>query len=193
MEKLNAVNEMLRALPARPVTSLTDPENVNASLASTALDETLDEVLQKGYRFNTEERELVRDEDGKYPIPSSVLSVEIVSPLDASIAQSGQYLYDFTNDTDVFTVDVCAKLVYRRSFADLPFPVANYIVKKAKRRFKRDIQGPSQADSFLAQEEQEAMVELNRYDIEARKLNLIDSSNLYRSIVGRRQNPPRRW
>ena len=197
LTKLSAVNEMLMAIRQAPVTSLSDPSNLNASLASNALDSMTGEALMRGWHCNTrKEVELEIDSNGYIHLPEETLAVSWSDPYacenaDNPITIRGGKLFSIADNTDIWEESQTLNLIVELEFEDIPPALRQYIKAAAKVRFYRDLRG--EPDPSLLREEGTALVMANQDDLRNKNLNLYRNNYIANQIVGRRVNNARRY
>lgn len=144
--ELEAVNDMLEAIWEAPVNSLESPVLDDVATAKRILDKTSREVQAKGWHFNTRinvtiPRDIITS---KIPVPLNALRFDVSQDDSRDVTQRGRFLYDRTNNTDVFTSDVKAEIVELLAWDDLPEFAKNYITVKAAMTFQETVLGAGQ-------------------------------------------------
>ena len=134
--ELSAVNSILSALGQSSITTL-NFNNPEIQFIYNLLEETIKDVLNEGWHFNTEEHiEVSPDSNGYLNIPSSYLRYDINNAEDKTmdVVRRDGKLYDKVNHTDVFTDNVYLDVVYLYTFVDIPSVFQRYIIAKASSR-----------------------------------------------------------
>jgi len=194
--KLDAVNEMLLSIAQAPITSLSDPENLNGSVASSVLDRVKTEILSCGYWFNTVRRTLTPDVSGYIPVASDFLQIvkDKTSSIDQPmIAIRGDRLYNMDDDTDVFTLAYEALLSIDLDFEDLPPTFQRWVIDKATVELYRAVRGSGSVSQELISREMESKAMAIAEDTRQNKRNLFHSNYEAAAIAGRRFNPIARY
>lgn len=143
--------------------------------AQKILDDTSEQVQLQGWYFNKEtDYSLTADLTGKIALPSTVLNVDVTSPTNKELIQIGSYLYDKTNKTYTITDTVKADIIFKRSFTDLPYAVANYIAARAATRFVAQQLGDRDATADAASEEAKAWALLKQSEGFIQDPNMLD-------------------
>tara|TARA_A100001035_G_C27744622_1_gene483346 strand:- start:843 stop:1451 length:609 start_codon:yes stop_codon:yes gene_type:complete len=134
--ELSAVNSILSAIGQSSITTL-NFNNPETQFIYTLLEETIKDVLNEGWHFNTEDHvEVSPDASGYITIPTSYLRYDLNGAEDKSmdlVRRNGR-LYDKVNHTDVFTDKVYLDIVYLYTFTDIPSVFQRYIIAKASTR-----------------------------------------------------------
>jgi hypothetical protein len=144
LTKLGAVNLMLEAIWEAPVASLEVAGLAQVATAKRILDQTSESVQSRPWGFNTEEDyTLVRDVNGKIPLPSNTLKVD-ADDTDVQVVMRGGYLYDKENHTLLFDEDVDVTITFLLEFEELPPPARRYVALVAARTFAAKWQNQSE-------------------------------------------------
>lgn len=190
--KLAAVNEILRALKQAPVTSLTDPENLNASLATGAIDDAVRNICNTGYYFNRAlEKTLEPTTDGTIAVPANTLSWEFSLPLDLNprIETRGDVFWNLETDSNQFTDPIIVNLRILLTFEEIPPLFQTWATMIAKRALVRDLKFDPRFDAMLAEEEIRVKADALRDHINKSQFNMIESNYDVYVIATRRANP----
>lgn len=182
---LDAVNDMLAALGEAPVNTLEASQNVDVANAIKVLDNINKQVQSKGWSFNTI-RELTLNPDirNSNKIKWQDDFLYIVGKDGTKYVQKGDYLYDFDRQSYTFTNPIRVEVIREVDFEYMPVPVRNYIVARATRIFQMQTLGDGELNQHLAQEEQNAWLELQEYDMELNDYSMYDLRNV-REIMRR--------
>jgi hypothetical protein len=159
LTELEAVNLMLAVIGEAPVSSLVVPGLADLTLARAILDETVREVQERGWEFNTEtDYPLARDVSNFIAVPSNVLKLEIANAskhLDCVIRDTR--LYDRGNHTFAFTENVKVNVTWLLSFPEMPQSARHYAAIRAARKFQRRMLGLDSLDKLSEAEEMQAL------------------------------------
>ena len=193
--ELDAVNLMLSAIGEAPVSSLTDPSLLDASLAKEVLNQTSIALQTRGLHCNTDLNfKLTRVVSGEINLPQSPAPTLKVDSTGTSatrdVVQRGTRLYDRDNHTFTFDEDIYVDIVYLLAFDELPQHVRRYALTKASRRFQTRFMGSETLAGFTAQDEQEALIEFERTEAQTEDTNLLTGSYDTYKIIAR--GAPRR-
>ena len=191
--ELEAVNLMLSAIGEAPVSSLTDPSLLDASLAKEVLEQTSIALQTRGLHCNTDlNLKLTRDAtSNEINLPTNTAKVDSTgTSVTRDVVQRGSKLYDRDNHTFTFDEDIYVDIVYLLEFDDLPQHVRRYAMTKASRRFQTRFMGSETLAGFTAQDEQEALIEFERTEAQTEDTNLLTGSYDTYKIIAR--GAPRR-
>lgn len=185
MDLYEGCNQLLGAIGEIPITDNTQAIEADATsdvgIARDTLLQMSSSIQQEGYWFNTEVGyPMVPNTEGYIPITNNILSV--YSP---NLIVRDHKLYDtvarsFRFDS-VQTVDV----VFNTPFDDLPYVVADVIVREATKSFYNNVLGDTQELRVLETNAQRAQIALQKAQLKHKKSNLMSGSKL----LNRTQNP----
>jgi hypothetical protein len=177
MNKLDAVNHILRRTGGRPVSALDTDGNSTQAEVERFIDDEEIRVQVEGFQYNLRENvELTPGGDDKIGVPASVLWIDASEATD-DVVQVGGNLYDRTNNTFTFD-DGVLKVEYalRIGFECIPLPIRQYIVARAARRFNT-AHGHASRDASLAEEELIARVQARRYNNNVGDFNMLETQH----------------
>lgn len=123
MEKLNAVNRVLRNLGIRPVTALT-VQNPSKDLILQDIDDKLYSLLRKGFWFNQRSTTLYPDTNNQIIRPASVISAYHPTQFEFY----GNILTDTATGSSLFTTAQTLKVQLALAFEEVPEVIAEYVV-----------------------------------------------------------------
>jgi len=137
VSKLAAVNRVLRSVGIPPVTALDTGGTTEEAEAETILDESINEVMSKGWSCNTADERTLSPSGGEIDM-SGILQFSGSKYGDEYAIKNGK-LYDPINDTDsAFTADVVlTDVVFQLSFDQIPEIIQKYIIAHAQLEFVR--------------------------------------------------------
>ena len=166
--KLKIVNRCLEAISEVPLPLGTIPSEFplgsDAQVASTIVDDTMVEVLNRGWWFNVDKNyELNQDSNGFISFPDTVLRID--SGRTQSYVKKNGMLYDTKNHSFEFTSSVKLDVVWVISYSDLPVAAYEYIATRAARKFQQRIIGSEEHNRFLLLEEDLLPLSLNLFDL----------------------------
>lgn len=194
MTELDAINTLLEAIGETEVDDL-DSEFPEAQRARKALAQVSRQVQQKGWAFNTERNlKFPVAEDGTcdvselpYPDGPEVLDVQPSSPFVRYSVRQGKY-WNLGKHTAVVNEQpggyVLSDARVYFSWGDLPPVVQQYITVKAARHFQEKVLGSDTLGKFNERDEQEALVDFQRYDASLADYNILDSDELISTVRG---------
>ena len=156
--ELSAVNSILGAIGQSPLTTLnfTNPET---AFIYNILEETIKDVLNEGWHFNTEHHvEVVPDSNGHLIIPTTYLRYDLSDGSEnrhMDVVRRDGRLYDKVNHTDIFSGSLFLDVVYLYSFTDIPSVFQRYIIAKSSSRAAAQL--VANAETFKLLQQQEAL------------------------------------
>lgn len=198
--KLQAINQMLLASSEAPVNDLQNSSGVGTDIAETLLEQASMDYQMRGLANNKIIRKVTPDSNGKIYFQTSpdndeegILSVElisyhvntnnerIISKLydDGTKATNSIYLYNFTDDTDIWntTETYYVEVVKKLAWSHLDTPAQRAIISTAARNYQILTQGDSAADQFLGYQEQIFNAKGKAADINDKKRNIFRSGD----------------
>ena len=183
--ELSAVNSILGSIGQSPITQL---KNTTGALISTnpeisfiynLLVETVKDVLNEGWHFNTEYGiKISPDTNKEISIPSSYLRYDVHDGQTSrllDVVKKGNKLYDKVKHTFEFTSDVLVDATYLYDFEDIPSAFQRYIIAKASTRAATQLVGDANLARLL--QTQEAQTEQVLWNMTHNK-EIIVSSDL---------------
>lgn len=176
MTELDAVNVMLTSIGQAPVNTLTVPGIKDVSFAQLTLHNTSRNVQTRGWWFNRESDFPISVDaaSGHMLFPANALACD---PMDRSrdLVERGRRFYDKDRHTDDFSGEQPLKcdLTVFLVFEDLPQAARNYIATRAARLFQANNVGSQILYAFTKEEEQLAMVEMQRAEHRATQTNML--------------------
>lgn len=180
MNKLDAVNAVLRRLGLTPVSSLDTGGNSTQAQAERYLDDADTSCQARGWHFNTRRGvTLTRNGSGKIAVPASTYRIDTdgdCKNLDVSVV--GGFLYDLENNTDVWTRDLVVTYVARASFTDLPQTFADYVISEAAYLYNRAHKANPAIDGALRDEIARRYSESKREDNDRADVNLLNTGEM---------------
>lgn len=187
--ELQAVNSMLYTIGESPVSSVADNGVVDAATALSTLQEVSREVQARGWHFNTEEgyRLMPTYPDGEIRLPDNVLRVDAVvnGARDLNVTSRGKRLYNKKNHSYRFKKAVTVNMVVLLDFEDLPEFARGYIGTRAARIFQTRTVGSAELNSFSANDEARALVQLEEAEAETADYNILSGNSGVAEILYR--------
>jgi hypothetical protein len=188
--KLGLVNRCLQAIGEAPLPDGTLPSEFplgsDTQIASTIVDDTWVEVLNRGWWFNTHiNYRMLPDTDGFISFPSTILRIDSRTTRGRYIKKNGM-LYDRILNDFIFTDAVVLDAIWLTGYSDLPVSAYEYIATRAARKYQQKVIGSADMAQPLLQEEGDALVNLQRENSQYLDVSLID-----RNVSNRYTNPRR--
>lgn len=190
MTKIDAVNEMLKAVGLQPVNTVENSSILEVNLALSTLNNTLREVLEIGWWFNREECfEVVPDGSGEILVPTTALrfdpadpSSPLVERYDSGVAK----MYD--TDEGTFAVTGTSfefQVTWSFDFEETPQAFRNYVAARATREFAEDHLGTENVKESVRTSEQEKLSMLEDADADHGDYNMFSQSRSDAEILNR--------
>lgn len=183
--KLDSVNIILSNIGQAPVTAL-DTGNPLVETAELVLNEINRTVQAEGWVFNTEYcYPLLPNVDNEILIPPNVLSMDLTPYTNNNVVQRQGKLYDRTNHTFKFQLQLELDIVWLEDFTDLPEAFMSYITIRAANVFAGRTVGSAEAVRFGQQEEVQARAGALEYDTQQGDYSMFSDQNnvtTYRSF-----------
>lgn len=161
--KLDAVNEMMKAIGQPPVNTLSVPGLTDVSIAETTLDAVSKEVQSQGWWFNRDfSQSFTPNGSNEVVLTDDILSVRpaqatsSVAAETRSVVERQRKLYDQINNTFTISGTVRLEVIYGYDFEELPESVRRYVTIRAARKFQTQVLGSSELETFNVEDELEA-------------------------------------
>jgi hypothetical protein len=198
--KLQAINQMLLAAGEAPVADLLNNSGVDTSVAETILEQASLDFQLRGLANNKIIRKLNPNNQGKILLSvgadsdeEGIISADLMSlhlntnneRIVAKVYNDGTgsagsiKLYNFTDDTDVWTtgVDYYVEIIKKLKWDHLDTPIQKAIMTTASRHYQILTQGDPAADQFLAYQEQVFNFKGKSADINDKKRNIFQTGD----------------
>ena len=176
MLQVDAVNRMLNYIGEIRLAAGTDlatlDDGSDGQVALQALNDITKDVLQVGWWFNTDPWSFVPDTDGYIAIPPNFYKVK--HDTEDYIIRDHK-LYDRDNTSYLFETSVDVTATVSLPFDDIPEEAATYITMRAAKDLSLRTLGMTDMYSVLAREEQQALVEFYKVNVEFNQTNLVDA------------------
>ena len=168
-DKLLLVNRCLVGLGEAPLPEGTItsefPLGSDIQVISEIVDETMVEVLNRGWWFNTMFKlTLLPDVNGMITIPNTVLRLDTGKGLDYIIRDGS--LFDMRNKTFKIDTSIVADVISVVDYSTLPISAYEYVANRASRKAYAKLIGATQELENLKQEEMDASVSLQRESLQ---------------------------
>lgn len=176
--ELDAVNEIIGSIGESPVNSIEQPTNVDVINAIRILGMNNRQFQSKGWSFNLIESYTLNPDVFTKKIRWASNFLYITGTDGTRYNKRDQYVYDFTNQTDVFNSSITVECILMVTFEDLPEAARRYIIAKAAKDFQIRFLGDSSLTEELAREEAEAWAELQEYELDLNDYNMLNNSGI---------------
>ena len=164
LTRLCAVNQLLLYAGENIVSDLNGASGVDTSIAEFLIDQKTVDYSERGLANNVRVERVVPDSStGRIKIRTDATSVRMLSFVEAvteplkgkncRIVERGGYLYNLTDDTNVFSdnQDYDVEYVLEVAWEDMDTPIQKAIVMQAAREYQMLSQGDAGADQYIAQ------------------------------------------
>jgi hypothetical protein len=176
MNRRDAVNEILLSLNEMPLDIEDSVEDIQtAKIVDSQLEITKRNILSQGWFFNTTTRDLKPDLSGYIPLPSTFLSVDGGDNY-SNVVTRDQKLFDKSELTYKFDEPIECVVIEDIYFDDIPFVIADYIVKSASLSSYINIIGNTDDVAIRSQLVQLSKLEAIRENARNYDGNILDSS-----------------
>jgi len=192
---LDAINLCLRGIGRDPVASVDDPD-LDSAMALSTIEQLSSDVQTQGWWFNKEYNwKLTTSTNGEIIVPNNTLSIlpEGANRTDW-LAIRGNRLYDMINHTYDLTERTVDGKINLSLIMDLPFedtpPVYRVAIAfMARRMFAQDLEVDGNRWQFQSQDEQRAMVRLEREEARHRRRNYLRDNPSAQSSIAQMGGP----
>tara|TARA_B110000211_G_scaffold225139_1_gene276968 strand:+ start:6225 stop:6881 length:657 start_codon:yes stop_codon:yes gene_type:complete len=199
MTRLDAVNQMLLYSGESIVSDLEGQSGVDTSIAEFLLDSKTADYQERGLASNQRVEQVYPAANGTIKVRTDASSVTCLTPPVAvteplagqlcRIVTRGGYLYNLTDDTNLFIVTEIFDLHYTLviKWVDMDTPVQKAIVMQASREYQMMSQGDGQTDQYLQQLEAQYVTKAKGSDTNAKGYSIIRNGTgpVQRMMYGR--------
>lgn len=184
--ELDAINDILSAIGEPPVSSLDAEANADVANARRILSNQNRRVQSRGWTFNIEKSVSLAPDvfSGMINFLPTYLKMTSTSGT-TNYVKRGEFVYDTSNLTDIFTGPVVVDLITLRDYDEMPWCFRDLIVSKAARQFNMRFFGDDSVEAKLAQEEQEAQMLCNEYELDFGNYNMLDGDAFVGGLLSR--------
>ena len=137
--RLSIVNSMLRTIGTAKL-SASDTEHPDYIVANDVLEEVLEDFASLPLWFNTSQRILSQDTDGRIPIPNNTIAIDPVLGALNYVARD-RYLFDVNKRTNIIGADVECFIQAKVDLIDMPTEAIKFIRAQARAKFYLDEDG----------------------------------------------------
>lgn len=173
LTELEAVNEILAAIGEAPTNTIENPSNVDTINAIRILRNVNRRIQSKGWTFNKVDTYTLNPDVNTNKIKWLSNTLYIVGTDGTKYTKRGDYLFDFDNQTDLFTNSIDVTIIFFVDFEDMPDPMRSYITAKAARTFQVRYLGDDALGQELLRDEQEAWAALMEYELDTNEFNML--------------------
>jgi hypothetical protein len=173
-EELSAINDMLGAIGESPISSLEGDSNADVANCRRILNKVNRDIQSKGWTFNIEEGAVLTPDvfSGFINYSSDYLRMTVAGG--TPYVKRGEYVYDRTNLTDVFTDAITVDLIRLKDYSEMPECFRSWIVAKASQQFNMRFFGAGEIEAALQTEVSEAYRSCMEYEMDFGDFNMLD-------------------
>ena len=179
--KLDMINVCLLGIGEVPLIAGTIVQTLqigtDSDTASRLVERTMIDVQTTGWYFNTDYNfRLVPDTLGFITMPPNTLRVDFGNASDRHqyTIKNGK-IYDYLNQTFVITKVLVADVVWLIDYNELPPEAYSYIALRAARRLQATVIGSTETDEFTKAEELQALISLQRRQLQSQDYQILNS------------------
>ena len=179
--ELNMINDSLLSIGETPFLegTIVDtlPVGTDGETAKRIIRTTMIEVQARGWYFCTDyDFVLIPDINKFISMPPNTLRVDFGNTgyKHRYIIKNGS-IYDYLNQTYIIKEVLQADVIWLVDYADLPPEAYEYISLRAARKFQQKVIGAQELDSFTVRDETDALVNLQRRQLQSQDFNIGNS------------------
>lgn len=180
MDKLTAVNEVLRRVGLPPVSALATDSSA-AAHAERFIDSVDRSVQSRGWHFNRRRGVTLSPDEftSKIAVPTGTFHIDTDgTSRHVDVTVSGGYLFDLENNVDTWSQDLVVAYVQKVAFTDLPEAFADYVVTEAAYQFNRFHKKDPALDKMLSEELPVRWTRLRQADNEQSDVNVLETGEM---------------
>lgn len=177
--KLGMINICLAAIGELPYpdgTLIEDiPVGTDGDFANRAVTETMIEVQNRGWYFNTDKNyKFVPDELGFISLSPNTLRVDFGKyPDKGRYSMRGKRLYDMQTNSFLIGRQTVGDIIWLVDYEEIPPAAYQYISLRAARKFQQRIVGSTDLYQFTAQDELDAYANMQREHLQYSDYNFV--------------------
>ncbi len=196
--KLDMINTCLLAIGEVPYVDgtlvNTLPLGTDGETAKRIVETTMVEVQARGWYFNMDyDFKLLPDSGHFITMPPNTLRVDFGNAGDKHqyTLKTGS-IYDYLNQTYIINKTLEADVIWLVDYAVLPPEAYEYISLRAARKFQQKVIGASEIDTFTVRDESDALINMQRRQLQSQDFNIqnsrvstrVHNGYLYRGLYG---------
>jgi len=169
---LDMINTSLLSIGESPFVEGTDPKSIplgtDGETASRIIKRTMIEVQARGWYFNTDyDFELTPDSNGFIAMPPNTLKVDFgYTPYPNKYVLKKGQIYDIEKKTFKIDKRIKGDVIWLIDYQELPPEAYEYISLRAARKFQQSVIGSTELAKFTEIDEQDALVNLQRLQLQ---------------------------
>ena len=203
MTRLDGINQMLLYSGESIVSDLAGQSGIDTSIAEFLLDQKTMDYQQRGLAENQLIEQVSAAVDGRIKIRTDSIDVTMLNPPRAvtepevgrpcRVVSRGGYLYNLTDDTDVFINDngqtYNLQYIITMDWADMATATQKAVVMNAAREYQMLSNGDAGTDNYLAQLEMQYVSKAKGEDAKDKGYSILQNGTLpvAKMLYGRHQ------
>ena len=196
--KLDMINTCLLSIGEVPFIDgtivSTLPLGTDGETAKRIVETTMVETQARGWYFNTDYNFiLIPDTSGFITMPPNTLRVDFGNSEDRHryTIKNGK-IYDYGNQTFIIEKELTCDVTWLVDYNELPAEAYEYIALRSARKFQQKVIGSVETDQFTVRDETDALVNLQRRQLQSQDFNIgndkvstrIHNGHLIRGLYG---------
>lgn len=173
--EVEALNILLSAIGASPITKTDNPQNVDAINARDALIQATREIQAERWYFNTEENYPLTPDarTGEINVPANIISIDHIGRFGQrpQFAIRGAKLYDLFRHTYKFEHPIYLNVHLSLAFEEMPETAKQYAIARAARKFQEAALGDPNLRTWTREDEAFARAHLMDEHLRAQKVS----------------------
>ena len=171
--ELSMINDSLLSIGEAPFVEgtlvETLPLGTDGETAKRLIRSTMIEVQTRGWFFNVDYNfGIYPDTNGFIVLPPNTLAVDFGSTeFRHKYTLRNNKIYDYVNHTYYIPKPLAADITWLIDYASLPPEAYEYISLRAARKFQQKVIGSVETDTFTTRDEQDALVNLQRRQLQS--------------------------
>jgi hypothetical protein len=190
--ELEAINVMLEAIGSEPAASLSVSVNSDVNHAKSILKETIREILEQGWDFNTDTKyALSKTVNDEYVVPLNVAAIDVSEdyPEVRATYRNGK-MWDQENHTFTWDKDITFDIVWLFPFEELPQVARHYITMVAARKMQGRLLGSDNAGKYTENDEMQARAAFIDAEAIDAKHNILSGNYSVARVLNRMASVP---
>lgn len=172
--EVEALNILLSAIGASPITKTDNPQNVDAINARDALIQATREIQAERWYFNTEENYPLTPDSRteEITVPTNIISIDHIGRFGQrpQFAIRGSRLYDLFRHTYKFDKTIRLNVHLSLDFDEMPETAKQYAIARAARKFQETMLGDPNLRTWTREDEAFARAHLMDEHLRAQKI-----------------------
>lgn len=176
--ELEAVNDILSAIGESPVNTLENTTNIDVINALKELNRVNKSFQGSGWAFNIVPAMTLNPNEDSHKIDWNDTFLRVQGSDGTRYVKRGAYLFDFTNQTDIFMQKITPEVILLVPYDEMPAHAQKFIVAKAARKFATKFGGDPATIGDLQKDETMAWAEFQTLELEANQFNMLSNPSI---------------